>query len=91
MSRFRELGGRSPVPGSDEPDQDHEPRGGLQSYMQYSHLGIQFAVTIALLTGGGVWLDRKLGTTPLFILIGLFLGFGGGFYHLYRAIYTPKP
>jgi F0F1-type ATP synthase assembly protein I len=62
-----------------------------QSYMRYSHLGLQFAATIALLTGGGFWLDRRWGTTPLCILIGLFLGFGAGFYHLYRAVYTMKP
>ena len=76
------------MPRSDGPDQT--PSGGLQSYMQYSHLGLQFAMTIALFTGGGFWLDRKLGTTPLCLLIGLFLGFGAGFYHLYRAVFTKK-
>jgi F0F1-type ATP synthase assembly protein I len=63
--------------------------------MRYSHLGLQFAATIALLTGGGFWLDRRWGTTPLCIMIGLVVGFGAGFYHLYRAVYaltnTKKP
>jgi F0F1-type ATP synthase assembly protein I len=86
MSRdFQVSRGRSPVPNTDEPDP-----GGLQSYMRFSHLGLQFAMTIALLTGGGVWLDGKLGTMPLFTLIGLFLGFGAGFYHLYRAVFAGK-
>ncbi len=90
MSRdFQVSRGRKPVPGSDEPDQDRA--GGLQSYMRFSHLGLQFAMTIALLTGGGVWLDGRLGTMPLFTLIGLFLGFGAGFYNLYRAVYAGKP
>ena len=88
MSRdFQVSGGRSPVPGSDEPDQG---QGGLQSYMRFSHLGLQFAMTIALLTGGGVWLDGRAGTMPLFTLVGLFLGFGAGFYHLYRAVFAEK-
>lgn len=58
--------------------------------MRFSHLGLQFAATIALLTGGGLWLDRRWGTTPLFILIGISLGFSAGFYHLYRAVYPRK-
>jgi F0F1-type ATP synthase assembly protein I len=33
-----------------------------------------FSLLIPLL--GGIWLDKKLGTTPLFILIGMFLGIG---------------
>ena len=62
----------------------------MQAYLQYSHLGLQFVTTIALLTGGGFWLDRRWGTTPLFILIGLALGFGTAFYQLYRAVYTKR-
>ncbi|MGE0251264.1 MAG: AtpZ/AtpI family protein [Dongiaceae bacterium] len=33
----------------------------------------------------GIALDRWLGTTPLFILLCLFLGLGGGFLNAYRA------
>ncbi|HLQ36695.1 MAG TPA: AtpZ/AtpI family protein, partial [Planctomycetota bacterium] len=36
--------------------------------------GITFAVTVALFTLGGWWVDGKLGSTPLFVLIGVFLG-----------------
>jgi len=32
--------------------------------------GITFAVAVALWALGGVWLDRRLGTMPLFTLIG---------------------
>jgi len=77
------------VPGSAEPD--HDPSRGLQPYLQYSHLGLQFAATIGLLLGGGLWLDRRWGTTPLFTVIGTFLGFGAGFYNLYRAVYAKRP
>lgn len=76
------------MPGSLEPDRDEG--GGLQSFVRYSHLGLQFALTIGLLTAAGVWADRKWGLMPLFTLIGLFLGFGAGFYSLYRAVYAKK-
>ena len=34
----------------------------------------------------GVWLDKRLGSTPWFTLIGVFVGAAGGFYSMYRKI-----
>ena len=62
-------------------------RGSLQHYLRYSHLGLQFCISVALFTGLGVWLDRKLETVVVFTLIGLALGFGGGMYSIYKAVY----
>lgn len=47
-------------------------------------LATSFGLTAALLVAGGVvggrWLDGRMGTTPLFAVVGLFLGLGiGGF------------
>lgn len=41
----------------------------------------------ALVVGGflGYWLDRWLGTTPLFMIVMFFLGFAAGFLNIYRA------
>ena len=50
-------------------------------------MGLQFFVAVGLFTLGGVWLDRRLGTGVLFTLLGLALGFGGGFYAMYRDLY----
>jgi len=43
---------------------------------------------VAVLVGffAGRWLDQNLGTTPLFILIGLFWGVGGSFLSLYLQV-----
>jgi F0F1-type ATP synthase assembly protein I len=38
---------------------------------------------------GGVWVDGKLGTTPLFIVIGAALGFTAGIYSLLKIV-TPE-
>ncbi|MDQ0297824.1 F0F1-type ATP synthase assembly protein I [Salibacterium salarium] len=35
---------------------------------------------------GGRWLDEKLATDPLFMIIGLFVGLGGGIYGLVRLL-----
>lgn len=35
---------------------------------------------------GGLWLDGKLGTRPLFTLLGVALGAVGGFVWIYREV-----
>ena len=39
-------------------------------------LGIRLGVSVAIGLGGGLLLDNWLGTTPIFILIGMVLGIG---------------
>lgn len=53
-------------------------------------LGIQFAVAVGLCIAGGYWLDLKLGTTPLFLILGVFLGGSAGFLNIYRDVYSEK-
>ena len=47
-------------------------------------IGIQFAVVIVVFTFGGIWLDRRLGTSPWLLLVCVFAGAAGGFYSIYR-------
>jgi F0F1-type ATP synthase assembly protein I len=35
---------------------------------------------------GGWWIDRRLGTFPVFMLLGIFLGIGIGFYSLWSEL-----
>ena len=54
-------------------------------------LGVGWYVAICIVGGvwGGVWLDEKLVTSPLFLLIGLMLGLviaGAGVYRLLAAL-----
>jgi F0F1-type ATP synthase assembly protein I len=49
-------------------------------------LGMQFFVAILLFVYAGNWLDRRLGSAPLFLLGGLFLGGGGSFWTAYRRL-----
>jgi len=51
---------------------------------QYTGYGLTFALSTLLFLLGGWWLDGKLGTMPLFLILGAFLGAGAGFYSLYH-------
>lgn len=53
---------------------------------EFAGIGIQFAATILVFTFAGVWLDRRFGTSPVFILLGVFVGAGGGMYSMYRLV-----
>ncbi len=56
----------------------------------YIDLGLQFAVAIALGVGLGYFADSKLGTFPLFLVLGLFVGAVSGFLNIYRAVFPNK-
>lgn len=58
-------------------------RGGL-SGSEFAGVGLQFAVVILAFTGAGVWLDKRLGTTPWLLIVCVFLGASGGFFSIYR-------
>ena len=60
----------------------------VDSY-RYAGVGLHFAATIAVFGWGGYWLDGKLGTLPLFLVVGAFLGFGLGTKSLVARL-TPK-
>lgn len=49
-------------------------------------LGLQFAISILLFLLAGQWLDRKLGTSPLFLIVFVFTGAGASFYSIYRKL-----
>lgn len=52
----------------------------------FAGFGIQFAVGIILFLYIGKWIDAKLGTSPAFLIGGVFLAAGGSFYKIYRHI-----
>jgi ATP synthase protein I len=49
-------------------------------------IGIQFAAVILVFTAFGVWLDRKLGSSPWFTIVFVFVGAAGGFFSMYRKV-----
>jgi ATP synthase protein I len=49
-------------------------------------VGLQFAGSIVLFLFLGLWLDRRLGTEPWMLLLGVAVGASAGFYSLYRQL-----
>lgn len=65
------------------------PRGADHS--ELAGLGITLGLATALFAWGGDWVDGRLGTSPLFVLLGAFVGFGGGFWSMYsRLVVRPR-
>jgi hypothetical protein len=57
----------------------------VQDAAPYMGMGIGLAVTVLLCLGAGHWLDGKLGTAPLFFLLGGLFGMAAAGYHFYRT------
>jgi F0F1-type ATP synthase assembly protein I len=49
----------------------------------YAGAGLQFAIPLLAGLLGGQWLDKRYGTGPWLMLLGMFLGGGAGFYSMY--------
>jgi len=55
--------------------------------MAYIDSGLRFALSIVIGAGGGYWLDIKIHTKPVFLIVGLIVGVTSGFLTLYRTVY----
>jgi len=50
--------------------------------VSYLGMGTGLAVTILLAVGAGHWIDKRFGTTPVFVLAGAAFGMFAVFYQL---------
>jgi len=88
-------------PGEQGPDQQvrHRPNGGSSTVDPASGgrparsfgsaaagAGLQFALSLLVFALLGQWLDRRLGTAPVFLLVCVFVGAGGSIYSMYRML-----
>ena len=55
-----------------------EPGKGGAYLALFSEIGVILLVTTLLGTLAGYWVDKQLGTLPVFVLIGLLVGMGAG-------------
>jgi F0F1-type ATP synthase assembly protein I len=56
----------------------------------YGTVGLELALSIAVGLLGGQWLDKKFGTAPWLMLIGLGYGIAAGGRAVYRALKRAK-
>lgn len=59
---------------------------GLRDAAPLLGLGTTLAVTVLAGLGGGYWLDGRLQTRPLFLLLGGTLGLAAGLYHFVKTV-----
>lgn len=59
-----------------------------QWQLAFRFLGIGWFLAISILLGvlGGLWLDNKLGTKPVFLIAGIFLGLATAGYGAYQML-----
>jgi len=65
---------------------DPDSQGTFGDLARYSGLGLQFAATMGVFALLGHWLDQRLGVSPGFLLVGVFLGFGLGLYSMVKKL-----
>ena len=53
---------------------------------EFAGIGMQFAVTIVLFALAGIWLDKRLGTSPWLLIVLVLGGFGLAFWAMYRRV-----
>ena len=68
------------------PDTRSQRNDASGNYARFAGLGMTLLLIFSLPTVVGYFLDRLAGTLPLFLLIGLALGFVGGMFYVYRAL-----
>ncbi len=61
-------------------------RSHIKAYALMSGILAQLVGSILIGIFGGKWIDNKVGTFPLFLIIGLLLGLGTGIYAMIRLI-----
>ncbi len=57
-----------------------------QSPWALAGLGLQFFAALILFVYAGNWLDARFHTSPLLLLVGVFVGGGASFYSSYRRL-----
>jgi ATP synthase protein I len=68
-----------------DPRRDH--RAGLTPQAgDMMGVGLQFAASILLFLFVGMWLDKRLGTGPWLLILGVFVGGAAGFWSMYRRL-----
>ena len=58
---------------------------------KYMGLGLQFAGSIVFFMFAGIWLDKRLGTSPWLVILGVFVGAAAAFYVIYTKLMADLP
>ncbi len=65
---------------------DSRKKASKTSPARLAGMGVVFMLFLGILSVAGYFADRLFGTLPLFVFLGLGLGFVGGLYYLYLEL-----
>jgi ATP synthase protein I len=68
------------------PNTDSQGNNSDGNYARFFHIGFAFMFIIVAFTAGGYGLDWVVGTLPLFLLLGMLVGFAAALYYLFTAL-----
>jgi len=68
------------------PDTRSQRNGASDNYARYIGVGFTFVFIVVVPAAVGFFVDKSFGTPPLFLLLGLGLGFAGALYYVYREM-----
>jgi F0F1-type ATP synthase assembly protein I len=75
----------------DHQDPSDQRREMLRASGQFMGHGMTWALAVLFFMGVGWWVDSKLGTGPILMIVGAFVGGAAGFYSLYyHIVIEPK-
>ena len=84
------MGSRPDLPGSAILADDGNGSDGRREMMrvsgQFLGHGLTWALAVLLFLGVGAWADSKLGTAPVLMILGAFVGGAAGLYNIYYHI-----
>jgi ATP synthase protein I len=63
-----------------------EPGRGMGYLVLFSEIGVSLLVTTLIGVLVGYWADKQLGTLPVFLIVGFFVGAGAGTVMIIRLI-----
>ena len=56
----------------------------------FAGAGFELAGCILIGLFGGQWIDKKLGTAPWLLILGVFIGAAAGIFNMYRTLTTAE-
>jgi ATP synthase protein I len=68
------------------PRTDFNGRNAGNSYARFLYLGFAFILILGIFTMLGFFADKLLGTLPLFLLVGLGIGFAAALYYVFSSL-----